>query len=323
MYHSSSDRVFGNFQFPGTSFRPFRSVCTSLKIKSLHHFRERFFRKRKVFWIAEKLRELLDIVWDPYLGKEVRVLHIDATPRYVIRLWQLKVNIANNEQDDTIRSRLYVEYDIEYLKANELTRFWNETRYDQRTLVTVFEKLKSPGAGTFAYDSMDGKKYGKFGRRYCENSQNEMSRPFVSTMAAIATPGIAVREMLIDKARPFGAIGVGRLATLGPLLSRFDRAFENLQTFKISPRDWRIPEPSFGALLDKAPFAVPFLEKCINLRHLEISCFSMFETDVFPQMAQLCHYSHMQSCKLELFRLTAEDLLLFLVRAFGICHSIM
>jgi hypothetical protein len=213
--------------------------------------------------------------------------------------------------------------------ADSLARQWNATRFDQKVLIRMFERIKTLQSITFEYEGME-KRYGKFGRRYCETSQNEMSRPFVSTMNAIVAAGITVQNIYMDDKKYHGAVSVGRLESLSPVLSRFDAVFENLHTLSLNLRDWRHPEEGFEPLIQHVPFVVRFLAKCKSITSLELSCYSSLEDEIFSEMAQNCTFSRLESCRLSLFRIyDAADLLTFLVpskntlRSLSLSHIVL
>ncbi|KAF2264978.1 hypothetical protein CC78DRAFT_616363 [Lojkania enalia] len=106
-------------------------------------------------------------------------------------------------------------------KAQDSSKLWTHTCYDQKSPIALFEKLGTLQCITFAYDGM-GRSYGLFACKYCEDSQNEMSWPFVTTMDAIATSGITVREITMDDTRRYGVVSIGRLESLAGSLSGFD-----------------------------------------------------------------------------------------------------
>ena len=292
------------------AFRSIRLVCRLLRDQSFHHFKERFFRRRSLTWTEESFQKALAVTLHPYFSDALQELVIDATPRHTIRLWILEV--ANAESRGPLCE---TEHPAAKQEAETLAKYWNETRFDQKTLVKMFEKIKMLQSITFCYEGIN-RRYGKFARRYCERSQNEMSRPFVSTMYAITASGITVRNIYADEEMMYGAVSIGRLESLSPILSKFDHAFEQLRTLNLNLRDWRHPEEGFEPLIGKTPFVVRFLAKCKNIRSLELSCYSMLEEDIFAEMAQHCHYPHLEYCKLSLFRILAmDDLLTFLYPA--------
>lgn len=200
------------------------------------------------------------------------------------------------------RSELQEQYIGEEKHSKELATFFNETRYDQKCLQAVFERSPNIETVMFHFEGMD-QKYGKFGRRYCESSQHEMSRPFVSTMAAIAASKIHIKDISIDPVFNYGAVGIGRLESLAPSLRKFDEAFSRLERLELNLRDWRYPDIGFELESDRAPFVVRFLMKAQNVRHLRISCYSSLEADLIGDMARHCQFVYLESCKLSHFRL--------------------
>ncbi|KAH7093524.1 hypothetical protein FB567DRAFT_587955 [Paraphoma chrysanthemicola] len=295
-----------------------RLVSSTFEQQSLHVFRDRFFRARILQWTKASFDKLLDITAHPTFGKALRWLHIDATPRHAIALWQLRKRISeaevisNDPNGILFRSEMQEQYIADEKVAQNQTTFFNETRYDQKCLRSVFEKLGQLDGLTFAYEGMD-KKYGKFGRRYCESSQHEMSRPFVSTMAAIAASGVRIKTIKMHPTLTHGAVGIGRLESLAPSLRKFDIAFEHLNTLELELRDWRHLDTGFELETTRAPFVVRFLAKARNLRHLSLGCYSSFDDDLLGDMARHCTFARLETCTLKYFRPhDAFDLFLFL-----------
>ncbi|KAJ4299438.1 Protein-lysine N-methyltransferase efm4 [Kalmusia sp. IMI 367209] len=306
------------------SFRSFRLVSHSLNQQSLHQFRQRFFRKRTVAWTSESLNRLTQITSDLYFGRSVRHLVIDATPRFAIRLWELEKGIieADLQQDLDRRNDVQARYGEVEARFEQATKFWNETRHDRKSLTSVFQHLGRLQSIIFAYDGMK-KNFLLFGRRYCESSQNEMSRPFVSTLAAVAMSKLIVQTITIDPRRRYGAVSTGRLESLSPLLSRFDEIFLGLKVLKLNIRDWRSPDDGFEMPGGKAPFLVRFLSKLRNLKSLDLSCFSSLEENILSEMAQHCKYPRLETCRLHLFKIReVDDLLRFLEPAHGSLKSL-
>lgn len=306
------------------SFRSFRLASPLLNQQSIHAFRQRFFRARTVAWTSESLDRLTEISADTFFGRSLRDLIVDATPRFAIRLWELEKGIieADLQQDQDRRNDAQARYSEVETRFEQATRFWNETRHDRKVLTSVFEHLGRLQSIVFAYDGMR-KNFLLFGRRYCESSQNEMSRPFVTTMAAVAMSKLIVQTITIDPQRRYGAVSTGRLESLAPLLPRFDDIFLGLKVLKMNIRDWRSPDDGFEMPLGKASFLVRFLSKLRNLETLDLSCFSSLEENILSEMAQHCKYPRLKTCRLHLFRIPdADDLLRFLEPAHGWLKSL-
>lgn len=194
----------------------FRLSCSSLKQQSLHVFRDHFFRKRSVSWTRHNLHRLVEISEHVDFGPAMQHLHIDATPQHSISLWQLcrplfEANaIFGDVEGIVFKSELQELYAEKEKEAKALATFFNKTRYDEKCLRTAFSKVQRLESIVFGYEGMD-KNYGKFVRRYCESSQHEMSRPFVSTMAAVAASGIRIKQIAVDPSNDYGAVTIGRL----------------------------------------------------------------------------------------------------------------
>ncbi|KAH7130509.1 hypothetical protein B0J11DRAFT_578041 [Dendryphion nanum] len=309
-------------------FRQLRLVCSSLQQQSLHQFRERFFRQKTLAWEVESFESLLQVTKHPYFGKSIRHLIIESTPTYAIRLWKLNRRVIETPDHD-VEHRLTLEEDALADEACRVAKFWNETRYDQKSLMTFFEQVRTLESITLSFNGME-RHLGKFARMYCERSRNEMSRPFVTTMFTMATLGATVDNIFLHEDRNYGAISIGRLESLSPVLSKFEDAFTNLHTIQLNLRDWRFPEEGFEPPIGRAPFVVRFLSKCTNIRRFEVSCFSSLEGNIFPEMAKHCKFPFLERCHLDLFRVFAmEDLLNFLdgakdtLRVLSLSHVVL
>lgn len=291
-----------------------RLVSTSLREQSLHVFRDRFFRTRLIQWTRQELDQLCEISAHADFGTALQCLNINATPKHSASLWQLRKRISeadavfNEFSSVSFKSELQDRYIEEEKEAKNVSVFFNETRYDQKCMQIVFEKIRRLDSIVFGYEGME-KKYGKFGRRYCESSQHEMSRPFVSTMAAIADSGIHVKNISIHEQHKYGAVGIGRLESLAPSLRTFDTAFEQLETLHLDLRDWRYPDTGFELESTKAPFVVRFLAKARNVKDLRLSCYSSLDDDLIGDMARHSIFAKLLTCKLAHFRVhKAPDL---------------
>lgn len=296
------------------SFRYFRLVSRSLNQQSLHQFRQRFFHTRTVAWTEESLDRLTRVTSDSFFGRSLRTLVVDSTPRFAIKLWELEKGLieADLQQDQHRHNDAQTLYSEIEARSEQMTRFWNETRHDRKALASVFEHLGRLQSIVFAYDGMM-KNFLLFGRRYCESSQNEMSRPLVSTLAAIAMSKLIVQTITLDPERKYGAVSTGRLESLSPFLLVFGDIFLGLKVFKMNIRDWRSPDDGLEMPSGKASFLVRFLAKLKNLESLDLSCFSSLEGDLLTEMAHHCRYPRLRTCRLHLFRIPSQsDLLRFL-----------
>jgi hypothetical protein len=290
------------------SFRAFRLSNAGLCRQSVHVFVEQYLRKCTVRWdIPDSLWQLEWMTSHPPFEGVLEHLVVVATPQFAIRLWELKKRIDDGDHPDFLKrdglKELYVEIEEESAKV---AKYWNETRQDLIILTSVFKRLQRLSSITFAYDPMD-KRYDLFGRRYCENSQNEMSRPFVTTIAALATSQLDVQSIGVDPNRRYGAISVGRLESISPVLKEFDHSFPTLRRLQLSLRDWRHPDEGFELPAGKTPFIVRFLSRFRNIETLELSCFSSLEGDIFSEIVTHCVFPHLKRCKLGLFRIHAVD----------------
>jgi len=295
-----------------SSFCSLRLATSFLRQQSLHVFRDRFFRRQSVSWAKHA-----------DLGSSLQHLSVDATPRHSMSLWQLRKRISEadaiiSESDGLFfKSELQEKYMEEEKAAKELATFFNETRYDHKCLRAVFGNVQKLESIVFEYRGME-RKYGKFGRRYCESSQHEMSRPFLSTMAAVAASGVHVKTIAVHPVHHHGAVSIGRLESLAPSLRSFEVVFGNLETLELNLRDWRYPDEGFELASLRAPFVVRFLAKARNVKNLTIGCYSSLQDDLIGEMAHHCTFGKLESCKLSHFGLqNASDLAELLAPSFA------
>ncbi|KAH6621782.1 hypothetical protein C7974DRAFT_210866 [Boeremia exigua] len=303
------------------SFRALRLTASRYHHQTDHLFRQRFFTTQHLRWTKTSLQRLTEISTYQPLGSSCRHLIIDATPHHALLLWKmgrrsldpgLMAPVAIDE-DDIRLFKLTEDYEALQHKAEEAAKWFNETRFDVKCLVTVFAHLTSLDRITFAYQGMEAL-CSVFGHRYCESSQHEMSRPFISTLSALATSEVKVRHIAVHDEDRYGAISIGRLESLAPSLRYFDVAFENLETLQLNLRDWRSPDAGFEIEQTRAPFIVRFLAKCKNVRTLELSCYSALEDDLFGVVARTCRFIKLEKCNLDSFRIThVNDLIEFLM----------
>jgi hypothetical protein len=303
------------------AFRALRLTHSSCRTQTLHIFKHRFISTHTIQWTQSSLQQLVDIATHNDLGDSLQRLIINATPYYSVQLWQMRrrssdaghfTPVTDDEDGSRLVRRLNSENEQLAEQAHEVATWFNETRFDVKCLTTVFSRLASLESITFAYTGM-APRFQKFGRRYCESSQHEMSRPFVSTMLAVATSGVVVGRIELQQGKEYGAVGIGRLESLAPSLLRLSHALSTLSTLQFNLRDWRTPDSGFEPLHHRVPFVVRFLAKCTSVKVLELSCYSDLESDLFGEMARTCHFEKLETCRLELFRLQrASDLLSFL-----------
>lgn len=194
--------------------------CRSLRLTSpwltqqLHHqFGHRFFSKQTVSWEVDCLRRLRDIT-SSSLGQTLQHLVIDATPRFSVKIRELEKKlrefVVDTHSKETVEYRSLEEAlaTVEQ-KAIAAAKYWNETRYDQKILAIVFGKARNIQFITFAYDGLHGYTYWD-AQLHCERSQNEMSRPLVTTLAAVVAAKAQIQVISLDPIRNHGAISIGR-----------------------------------------------------------------------------------------------------------------
>ncbi|EUC31309.1 hypothetical protein COCCADRAFT_6763 [Bipolaris zeicola 26-R-13] len=288
-----------------SSTRSFRLTTSSLTKASSHLFKDRFFQQRTLTWTKQSLDTFVQISLHAQYGNALRHLIIDATPRHSMLLWSLSKQItdittfpsSSSSSSKTAASpeqcRLQDAWAQAAEKAAQNTSFFNETRYDQKTLKQAFANMSQGNLTTitFLYTGLPASLV-KGGRTYCALSQCETSRPFVSTLAALAaSPHIQLSTIALHKPFHHGAVSIGRLESLAPLLSCFDKTFTSLTHLALNLRDWREQESGFqlapppppspssssssssSATTPRAPFIVRFLSKMHNLTSLELSCY--------------------------------------------------
>jgi hypothetical protein len=298
--------------------RSFRLASSSLSKQTSHLFRDRFFRKRSVEWTMESLETLQAVANHELFSDALRDMVIDATPTHSTHLWALQLRISEAQAISTpygtvsADPELNNQYRSDAKKAEKEATFFNETRYDQKCLKACFEKLGRLDSITFQYEGIS-QEYARFCKRYCERSQHEMSRPFVSTMAAVASTKLQVGQISLDKQYKYGAISIGRLESLAPKLRDFDYAFEGLETLQLNLRDWRPVDEGFELPAStRAPFIVRFLARARNVETLDLSCYSLLEPNLFSEMAIHCHFERLETCKLSDLQIpTASSFLAF------------
>jgi hypothetical protein len=310
------------------SARSIRLVCSSLKQQTQHHFRDSYFRQRTLTWTKKSFDALLQIISHLTLGDALQHLIIDATPRHSMNIWRTRKRLSEAQaiigelSASVAKHSLEEQHGLECRAAEDMATYFNESRYDQKCLTTVFKKLGHMDSIMFVYRGMH-KNYGKFGRRYCESSQHEMSRPFISTMAAISSSNIQVKAISLHPIDNNGAVSIGRIESLAPSLKNFDAAFANLQVLKLNLRDWRYPDSGFELDTHRAPFVIRFLAKAHKVKVLELSCYSSLEDDLFGEMARHCNFRNLETCRLSLFRMNqASDLTDFLAPSSSTLRSL-
>lgn len=301
-------------------------IC-SLRLTSRHCydrtflvFKHRFFTNQHVVWTSSSLQRLVDIATHSQLGDALHHLTIDATPYDALKLWKLRrrsldaghlTPLTDDEDHSKLVQRLGGEYEGLQQKAESTAKWFTETRFDIICLKKVFSRSKLLDGITFAYNGLD-MRYSKFAHLYCETSQHEMSRPFVSTLSALAASQTTVMRIEFAHGKSYGAISIGRLESLAPSLRYFDAVFEELDTLRLKLRDWRSPDSGFELARLRAPLSVRFLAKCVNVRVLDLSFYSCFEDDAFGELVRAAKFERLECVALELFRVKyGQDLLDF------------
>lgn len=219
---------------------------------------------------------------------------------------------AEDQDGSQLVQRLHDDYALLQREEKGAAKWLNETRFDIRSLTTILSRLPKLETITFKYEPTPFP-YFYLKQDYCEVSQAEMSRPFISTLAALAASGTRVKHILLHDEMDFGAVSIGCLEALAPALRSFDAVFERLETLKLNLRDWRTPHEGFEVDRTRLPFVVRFLAKCTRVRVLELSCYSALEEDLFGGLARTCRLENLEQCTLGYFRVCcADDLISFL-----------
>ncbi|KAF5847360.1 hypothetical protein GGP41_000089 [Bipolaris sorokiniana] len=260
------------------STRSLRLTTSSLTKASSHLFKDRFFQQRTLFWTKPSLDAFVQISLHPQYGNALRHLIIDATPRHSMRLWQLSKRITEITPFPSCSSsktaaspeqcKLQDAWAQAAEKAAQNTSFFNETRHDRKTLKQAFANMSQGNLTTitFLYTGLPASLV-KCARAYCALSQCEISRPFVSTLAALAaSPHMHLSRIALHKPFHHGAVSIGRLEGLAPLLPCFDKAFSTLTHLALNLRDWREQESGFqlappgsSSLSSSTPPRAPFI----------------------------------------------------------------
>lgn len=305
------------------SFHNTRLTCSLLRQRSLHSFRDLFFQSKSIPWTREDLDRLVSIASHPDLGSALKTLIIDATPRRSILLWQLDKRIRDQQRDardgSSASAAEWRSLKQQYVDLERETRsaetFFNETRYDQKRLKAAFDLLRHRGTLNsliFKYEGIVNF-WNRPLRDYCLFVQQEMSRPFISAISAIAASGVCIKTISLHDTNSHGAVSVGRLETLGPSLPGLDLAFSKLTTLQLNIRDWRSSYPGFEVGSDRPPFMMRFLNKARSVKHLALSGHTSFDADMFGDMARHCRFDSLESCELSVFEVTAATDLLALL----------
>ncbi|PVH95897.1 hypothetical protein DM02DRAFT_136859 [Periconia macrospinosa] len=295
-----------------SSFRSFRLVCSPLQVQSLHCFKRRFFQKQTIEWTLHSLQQFQEIS-ESHFGAALKDLVIDATPRFALKSAQLYDLLSLHEDYESKKALESGWLQVEAEK-DRMASFWNETRQDVKILTSVFGRIGALRSITFAYDRAKLSARGLY--EFTRNSQREMSRPFVSTLAAVAIANLTVSAIITDPIRKQGAVSVGRLETVSPILIPHEDVFLRLEVLKLTLREFRRPNEGFALPIGKPPFWVRLLSKFKHLRTLDLSFCTIFQENSLRHMAKHCRYSHLEHCRLSAFQLhNAEDLLAFLSHA--------
>lgn len=302
------------------SFASLRLSCRHCYIRTLLLFKDRFFGTQYVSWNKVSLQKLVDIAAHRELGDALRHLVINSTPHHALSLWKISrrsadaghlTPLTDDEDGAKLVHRLDSQFQILQEEAERSARWFNETRFDVSCLKKAFERVKGLESPVFAYEGMEIR-YSKFAQRYCEASQHEMSRPFVSTLSALAASGTLVKRIEMAKGKTHGAVSVGRLESLAPHMRVFGKLFEGLQVLELNLRDRRRPDEGFELENGRAPQGLRFLARCKSVRVLDLSFYSTLKEDVFGELLRECRFERLERVTLEFCRVRqGSDLLKF------------
>lgn len=334
--HDTSAKIQAYMPVPSLPVELIEKVASNLDLSTLSSFRlttrrhrngtilifkHRFFTTQYLSWTKSSLQRLIDISTHPELGDALQHLVIDATPHYTLDLWKMRrksadaghlTPLTDDEDGSKLTRQLSKQYETLSQEAEKAARWLRESRFDMTALKTAFFRTKTLESIVFSCSGME-RRYSMFAHRYCESSQGEMSRPFVSTLHALASTDTAVRRIEIAPGKDYGAVSVGRLESLAPLFRALDRVFEALECLQLRLRDWRSPDSGFELESMRAPFSVRFLAKCRNVRVLDLSCYSELEEDLLGEVVRAGRFERLECVTLELLRVkSGTDLRAFL-----------
>lgn len=261
-----------------------RLTCTWFHLASLSVFKRRYVRTQTVEWTTNSLHRLLKLAMLP-IGGAIEDIVVDATPRLSIE--------RTYPCDDP--------YQLE-CKYLAMKSYWKGTQHDFHILTAAFKRIRIVNSITFAYDC-SGCPFPITWQnaQFLHESSEEMSRPFIATMAAVARARLYVYEINTDSDRRYGAVRSEALGMIpSPLMTTFAGAFQRIRVLQLKLRDLR--SPCVGWVQSGTPFWVQFLSKFTDLYTLDLSFESRIHENPFQDMARHCKYPLLKNCRLDSFQ---------------------
>lgn len=300
------------YSLPLSDLRNFRLTCSSMRDQALHPFKDRFFRRRTITVTADSLKGLIDVAGHPQIGSALRDLVIDATPQLEKKYTDCQRRIRDAQLDDGLRQLLDIELRLINEDRVKLSDF-AKSGQDRKLLALAFMVIGRLHSIAFAYDGFNESE-AEDAMYHLRRAQTEMSRPFVSTIAAIAFSGLAVEEITVQNHRRSGFVSIGKLKFSSTQYSQLRPALAHLRVLKLDLRDWLYAPARWMVSVEIPPFVARFLSRVTELRELDLSChiYSSRKEDVFTEIANMVRLPHLVKCTLGLILAKEENLLRFL-----------
>ncbi|KAF2805029.1 uncharacterized protein BDZ99DRAFT_466706 [Mytilinidion resinicola] len=289
------------YNLPLPDVKNLRLTCQSIRDQIHHPFKDRFFSRKHINLTSKSLKGLIEVARHPQLGPPLSHLFINATPVFEKQITAIGKKIHDASLDAAgLRSLLEIERDLlEKQKPTILESFSNAT--DRKLLSLAFLIIRHLRTITFIYDGFDSMEPedSMYHMRRC---QDEMSRPFMTTMSAIAFSGLTVDEITVSKEHRHGFVTIGKMRFMAWQYSNLRHAFANLRVLKIDLRDWMNPTRGWMPGLEKSPNVARLLSRMPSLRELDLSChvYSSREEDVFEDVGRLVKLPYLEKCTLGL-----------------------
>ncbi|KAF2502716.1 hypothetical protein BU16DRAFT_521407 [Lophium mytilinum] len=300
------------YTLPLPDVKNLRLACRSIRDQIQHPFKDRFFRRKHINLTSESLKGLIEVARHPQLGPALSHLFINATPAFEKQITAIGNKIRAAYIDTGLRYLLEKERDLlEKEKPTILESFTSGA--DRKLLSLAFLIIRHLRTITFSYDALDSMEPqdAMYHMRRC---QTEMSRPFMTTMSAIAFSGLTVDEITVSKEHRYGFVTIGKMRFRAWQYSNLGHALANLRVLKIDLRDWMSPARGWTPGLEKTPNVARLLSRTPSLRELDLSChvYSSREEDVFEDVGKMVRLPYLEKCTLGLILAKEQSLLRFL-----------
>jgi len=300
------------YNLPLLEIRNLRLTCRSIRDQIAHPFKDRFFRRRHITLTTPSLESLIEVARHPQFGPALNHLFINATPIYEKQVTAIEKKIRDAHLDTGLRRLLETERDLlERRKSTVLQSFNNGA--DRKLLSLAFLIIRHLRSITFIYEGFNAMdpEDAMYHMRRC---QNEMSRPFMTTMSAIAFSGLTIEAITATEEQRYGFVCIGKMRFMAWQYSNLRHAFANLKVLKLDLRDWMSPTRGWLPGLEKSPNVAQLLSRMPNLRELDLSChvYSSREEDVFTDVGTMVRLPHLERCTLGLIVAKEQSLLRFL-----------